>query len=247
MKKYLSIAVVSALFIGCGGTPTGMMIKTQTVKSALNNFENLKKDPNVEENAAEELYRAQKISNILREEDDTRLANHYAYLLNNQTKIASLTSEKAIIESTMNDVIVRRNEAIEAIYEQREAEGDVTATLAQLQAPIIKKAYTIDGENFDNETVRFTDALKTKIKNISLAAKNGKTIYLKSYTDNAGSQSYNIDMAQRRAQMIKDALIEEGINDVNIEIKAEGGKNFIASNDSEQGRKDNNRIMIEIK
>ncbi|HIO90198.1 MAG TPA: OmpA family protein, partial [Campylobacterales bacterium] len=79
-----------------------------------------------------------------------------------------------------------------------------------------------------------------------LKTKSNKKVVLKSYTDDAGSRSYNIDMSVRRANMIKEKIVEKGIDGSRVIVKGEGGVNFISSNDTSDGRSQNNRVEVNL-
>lgn len=75
-----------------------------------------------------------------------------------------------------------------------------------------------------------------------------KKILIVGYTDNIGSDDYNLRLSLQRAQSVADYLIYvENINRDRIEIVGRGKKNPIASNDTEEGRAKNRRVEIILK
>ena len=64
------------------------------------------------------------------------------------------------------------------------------------------------------------------------------------YTDNEGGRAANMNAARRRAEVVKARLIEKGIDAKRIVIKAYGPVNFVADNDTEQGRDKNRRVEV---
>jgi outer membrane protein OmpA-like peptidoglycan-associated protein len=228
---------------GCSYKRVDQRVTTPEVTKALLNYEMVKGDKTISNLAPVELYKATKISYLLKKQEDKVLANHYAHLLNDQLKIASLTAEKDGLKKELTDVIVQRNKAIEAIHEQRAAEGDVTVSSTDFQSK-----YIISGDNFDNETIIFTKSLKEMLKSIAnLLNKNlDRGVSINSYTDNIGSESHNMDISLKRAKMIRDKLVEYGVNEDRIKFIGNGGVNFIASNDTDEGRAQNNRIVLDI-
>ncbi len=74
-----------------------------------------------------------------------------------------------------------------------------------------------------------------------------KRILITGYTDNIGSDSYNLQLSLQRAQSVADYLIYvEGINPSRIKIEGKGKANPIADNSTEKGRAKNRRVEIKI-
>jgi outer membrane protein OmpA-like peptidoglycan-associated protein len=68
-------------------------------------------------------------------------------------------------------------------------------------------------------------------------------ILLEGHTDAIGGEDVNIDLSCNRANNVKDALIDRGINQYRIEISCEGKERPIATNDDEfEGRELNRRV-----
>jgi general secretion pathway protein A len=67
------------------------------------------------------------------------------------------------------------------------------------------------------------------------------------YTDNDGSQSYNLKLSEFRATAIKSYFIGRGLAPDRIEAKGLGSANPIEGNDSEWGRRMNRRVEIKIR
>ena len=72
---------------------------------------------------------------------------------------------------------------------------------------------------------------------------NPGVIKINGYTDNVGSESYNIELSLLRAQSVKDFLLSKGIL-CNIEINGFGEKNPITDNSNSEKRKQNRRVEI---
>ncbi len=64
------------------------------------------------------------------------------------------------------------------------------------------------------------------------------------YTDNKGSTAANRQISQRRAEVIREWMVQHGIDKNRISIKGYGAVNFIADNDSEDGRDKNRRVEV---
>ncbi len=64
------------------------------------------------------------------------------------------------------------------------------------------------------------------------------------YTDNVGSEEYNLKLSERRANEARKYLIERGVEADRITAKGFGKLNPTYSNDTEQGKQLNRRIEI---
>jgi OmpA family protein/outer membrane protein with beta-barrel domain/thrombospondin type 3 repeat protein len=64
------------------------------------------------------------------------------------------------------------------------------------------------------------------------------------YTDNKGGAASNRQISQRRAEVIREWLTNHGIDKGRISIKGYGAVNFVADNESEEGREKNRRVEV---
>lgn len=69
-------------------------------------------------------------------------------------------------------------------------------------------------------------------------------IEVQGYTDSYGSPQANKVISQRRADQVKKYLVAKGVEEERITAKGYGATNFIADNDTEDGREQNRRIEI---
>ncbi|WP_081803510.1 OmpA family protein [Halotalea alkalilenta] len=71
-------------------------------------------------------------------------------------------------------------------------------------------------------------------------------IQIDGYTDSTGRASYNQQLSQLRAQAVGDYLARGGIAFNRLTMTGHGASNFVASNDSEEGRQQNRRVTITL-
>jgi len=73
-----------------------------------------------------------------------------------------------------------------------------------------------------------------------------RNIVIEGHTDNIGSDSYNLDLSQRRAEAVRAFLVQNGIRGTRVAAKGQGESYPVASNTTEAGRQQNRRVEIVI-
>ena len=71
-------------------------------------------------------------------------------------------------------------------------------------------------------------------------------MYKRQHTDNVGDDNTNLKLSQERAQAVSSYLLKKGIESNRIDVKYYGETKPIASNDTEQGRKQNRRVDMKF-
>ena len=77
-----------------------------------------------------------------------------------------------------------------------------------------------------------------------LTASSEKKLTLSGHTDDSGPDDYNDSLSFRRAESVRDYLIERGVEESQVEILAYGETKPRRKNDTEQGRQANRRTEI---
>jgi len=75
----------------------------------------------------------------------------------------------------------------------------------------------------------------------------GLNIEIQGYTDSIGSEAYNKELSQRRADTVKAYLVSKGIDAARIKSMGYGESRAVAPNDTPEGRALNRRVIIKIK
>ena len=71
-------------------------------------------------------------------------------------------------------------------------------------------------------------------------------VLLRGYSDNTGTEAYNVGLSRQRAVEVKKRLIARGVSDYRVEIEAKGTADPIGDNSTYEGRIANNRVSIVI-
>lgn len=66
------------------------------------------------------------------------------------------------------------------------------------------------------------------------------------YTDSTGSESYNLELSQKRATSVATVLASQGVDQRRFYITGKGEEDPIASNSTESGRAQNRRVEIQL-
>ena len=93
-------------------------------------------------------------------------------------------------------------------------------------------------ESYNSVIKEIADDLKTD---------NRLEVVLTGYSDNTGTETYNINLSQKRADAIKNELIKLNIPPHRIEVIALGSSNPIGDNNTHEGKVANNRVEISIR
>jgi outer membrane protein OmpA-like peptidoglycan-associated protein len=106
-----------------------------------------------------------------------------------------------------------------------------------------EKAIRFDFDKADIQP-QYRDILN-RIAGVLMTLK-GYSIYVYGYTDDVGTQDYNLKLSGRRAQTVRDVLVQTGINSGLITAKGFGKSDPRAKGDSSQARATNRRVEIGI-
>ena len=71
-------------------------------------------------------------------------------------------------------------------------------------------------------------------------------VLITGHTDSQGSESHNQVLSEGRANSVKEAMIERGINADRLETNGKGESEPIDTNDTEEGRQNNRRVQITV-
>lgn len=71
-------------------------------------------------------------------------------------------------------------------------------------------------------------------------------VSLTGHTDSVGDEAVNAELALRRAKMIRDILMQKGVNRNQIKTYSKGENMPIANNNTEEGRQKNRRVVVRL-
>jgi outer membrane protein OmpA-like peptidoglycan-associated protein len=77
-----------------------------------------------------------------------------------------------------------------------------------------------------------------------LQAHPDQMVRIEGYTDSQGSDEYNLDLSQRRADAIRTALVSRGVDQSRITAHGNGKASPVADNGTAEGRQMNRRVEV---
>ena len=95
--------------------------------------------------------------------------------------------------------------------------------------------------DMDDVATHYDDELQALVA--LLADHPNLNVTIEGHADNVGSEGYNIELSERRANAVGDRLVAFGVSSVRINIVAKGESEPQASNDTEEGRAMNRRAV----
>jgi outer membrane protein OmpA-like peptidoglycan-associated protein len=206
-------------------------------------------------------------------EDKTYL-DHYIYLTNRQVDITRETArlrqmearvdelrserERARLEArarqaeTKRQAAERRAEELERqTREMEEQAKHLQAAIAELEARPTERGLVLTlGSDvlFDFDKYELKPGAKRTIEQVAdfLNKYPERKVLVEGFTDAIGSREYNMRLSERRANSVRVALLERGVDPGRIQIRGYGPDHPVASNDTEAGRQLNRRVEIVI-
>jgi OmpA-OmpF porin, OOP family len=210
------------------------------------------------------------------ETHDAEEVDHLAYLTLQRVEIAKTVTEKKLAEASMQQanqerervvLEARTREAQSAQHEAERAQQQAQAATAQAQAAtaqaqqLQQELAALQAKQTDRGLVLTlgdvlfatgkADLLPGALRNLYplitfLQKYPERQVLIEGHTDSVGSESYNLDLSQRRADAVRDFLLQNGVNAARITTRGYGKASPVASNDTEAGRQQNRRVELII-
>lgn len=101
---------------------------------------------------------------------------------------------------------------------------------------------------FDFDRYELRDGARRTVERIAefLGEYEERQVLIEGFTDSTGSREYNMGLSERRANAVRQALINEGVGERRIRMRGYGPDYPVASNDNEAGRQLNRRVEVII-
>jgi outer membrane protein OmpA-like peptidoglycan-associated protein len=120
--------------------------------------------------------------------------------------------------------------------EMRQALADSEAASIRREGNLL--AITLRGDvTFDHDSAIVRPGLYTEIDRIAnvMLQYPDTVIRVEGHTDSTGTEEYNMDLSARRADSVKNLIVQKGVAPVRLETMAFGESSPVATNDTEAG------------
>jgi outer membrane protein OmpA-like peptidoglycan-associated protein len=259
--KLTAAMAVAMTFAGCASTPT----TNPALENARTAVRSAEADPNVGKYAALDLQAAK---NELQEAESAAMKHDEAdidqpaYLAAQTARLAQI---KASAKADDARVAAGQTERDRIQLSARTAEVD-SAKLARDQAN--RKASALQSEVdalnakptdrglvltlgdvlFDTGNANLNPGASRNLDQLVqfLTDHDDRRVEIDGYTDSVGTDSYNLDLSQSRADTVKAVLVSHGIDSSRIVSRGYGKEFGVASNSEASGRQLNRRVEIVI-
>jgi outer membrane protein OmpA-like peptidoglycan-associated protein len=144
-----------------------------------------------------------------------------------------------------------RNEALNAQAQMAQAQAEsqrLAAELENLQASQTKRGIvlTLDDVLFDTGKAQLKSGADRSLDQIAAFLNDNpeRRVQIEGFTDAQGTDDYNLELSQRRADSVAMAIIRRGIDAQRVRAMGYGEEFPVASNDSAGSRQLNRRVEI---
>ena len=149
-----------------------------------------------------------------------------------------------------------RGEAEQAEQQAQQAEQDKADLRAKLLRKLNDILQTRDTARglvvnmsdvlFDSGKYTLKPVAREKLAKVAgvLMAYPGLTVEVDGYTDNVGGESLNQTLSEKRADAVRDYLLQQGVSPRSLTSRGFGEGNPVASNDTSIGRQLNRRVEL---
>lgn len=186
--------------------------------------------------------------------DDT-IVNHYTYLANRHLEIAKQVAKKEFSEQQIALANKNRQQVLYNIRvaEANQARSQLNAVSRQLKDLNGRQTdrgivFTMSDIVFDHNAAKLHRGSLQNIRRLAYYLKQNpeNKVLVEGFTDSIGSASYNQKLSDRRANAVRRALIEFGVEANRVNAFGYGELHPVSTNSTAIGQQRNRRVEIVI-
>ncbi len=124
----------------------------------------------------------------------------------------------------------------------------VAGTKVDINGCKIPDIIVLQGVNFESGSTLLTADSMTNLNDVAatLIRNPEMVVEIAGYTDNRGAESFNRSLSQKRANSVREYLIQQGVASESLVAKGYGPDKPIADNSTTEGRSQNRRVEMQV-
>ena len=246
MHKHITLPAIVMLSVGLSACATP---PNDNLEQARANYSSLESDPQSLKLAALETQEAEqmldKADKAFRQGDDEDAVSQLAYVANQKVEIAKHTIDLRNAEEKLGNMA---NLRARAKLEARDAQ--IRSLQESMEAkPTERGAMITFGDVlFDVNRADLRPSAIGKVQTLAQFLKDNpeRKVLIEGFTDSTGSDQYNLDLSQRRADGLKHALARQGVDINRIATQGFGEEFAITDNSTPAARAMNRRVEVTV-
>jgi outer membrane protein OmpA-like peptidoglycan-associated protein len=193
---------------------------------------------------------------------DEQEVQYLSYVAERKVEIARAAAEQKMAEAEVQELGKEREQVLldsrarEANRARQEAhEATTRATQLERELSELKAKETDRGLVLTLGDVLFEfnkadlkpGGMRNLYQLVDFLKKNPtRNVSIEGHTDNIGSEGYNLELSQRRAETVRAFLLDNGISPERVTARGYGTAYPIATNNTEAGRQQNRRVEVVV-
>lgn len=157
---------------------------------------------------------------------------------------AQVESERRRVEEQARQLAAQKSQLDAERERAAQMQKDLEALAAKQTARGV--VVTLQDVLFDVGRAQLRSGGVRSLERVAGVLKNypERRVMVEGFTDSQGSDAYNVELSQRRAEAVKQQLENLGVPDERIETRAHGEAYPVADNSTPAGRQQNRRVEI---
>lgn len=256
------ITTPAILLAGCATTPE----ENSRISTLQQEIDNLNSTPDGRQYAPIAVQEAQesldKLKNLSEDGVSDEKYEHQLYLTERQIEIARANVSQKQAEATVGSAELRRKDILLQAERQESARArSLAASMAGRAQELEQQVSDLQTEDTERGLVLTLGSVLFETNKATLHTGSRRTvekvaeflnqyperkILIEGFTDSRGSDDYNQQLSEDRAQAVRELLVTSGVDAQRVQVEGYGEEYPVASNDNSAGRQQNRRVEIVI-
>lgn len=256
------ITTPAILLAGCATTPE----ENSRISTLQQEIDNLNSTPDGKQYAPIAVQEAQesldKLKNLSEDGVSDEKYEHQLYLTERQIEIARANVSQKQAEATVGSAELRRKDILLQAERQESARArSLAASMAGRAQELEQQVSDLQTEDTERGLVLTLGSVLFETNKATLHTGSRRTvekvaeflnqyperkILIEGFTDSRGSDDYNQQLSEDRAQAVRELLVTSGVDAQRVQVEGYGEEYPVASNDNSAGRQQNRRVEIVI-